>query len=294
MIQAVGLRSDRITMGEVSDYDHSSNIKSPCARSSDKPLSITTSVRSDPRLCDITGASRFSLIPYHQARMLDAARFFGWQEAERTVQGADGFLNLTTAIEEQWVKDLEKGEISASKCYKIRLLMNCKGSFTISATELPGVSIDNLFPKRISDLDQSSQTIVWKVFISPIETVPTAFTRHKTTHREVYDKVRKHIPASVLDGKNSVHGEAMPEILLVNTQGEIMEGSITTPYFFRYERWVTPPESSGGNIGTTRRWALEKELCIEEIVQARDVKPGELIWLSNGARGWGLGIIANR
>lgn len=83
----------------------------------------------------------------------------------------------------------------------------------------------------------------------------------------------------------------MDEILLVNQNGDIMEGSITTPYFWRGEKWFTPSERSGGNIGTTRRWALESGLCVEGKIRRENVEVGEGVWLSNGARGWGFGRI---
>ena len=70
-----------------------------------------------------------------------------------------------------------------------------------------------------------------------------------------------------------------------------MEGSITTPYFFRGGEWVTPPAADGGNVGTTRRWALETGLCREMVVLRDDVKVGEVVWLSNGVRGWGWGSV---
>lgn len=92
-----------------------------------------------------------------------------------------------------------------------------------------------------------------------------------------------------------------------------MEGSITTPYFRRRRRrrrrrsgvshglkdkehtddddnnndkWVTPPLSSGGNAGVTRRYALEHGFCIEQVVRVEDLVDGEECWLSNGVRGF--------
>lgn len=75
----------------------------------------------------------------------------------------------------------------------------------------------------------------------------------------MYDAARKRAHIDVPSAKQ--------EVLLVNVMdGSIMEGSITTPYFFRNGRWVTPPvkawyeagADSGGNDGTSRRWALER------------------------------------
>lgn len=64
-----------------------------------------------------------------------------------------------------------------------------------------------------------------------------------------------------------------------------MEGSLTTVYFFRGGRWVTPPLASGGQAGTTRRWLLEQRMCQEEVIRADSVMDGEYCYLSNGVRG---------
>lgn len=57
------------------------------------------------------------------------------------------------------------------------------------------------------------------------------------------------------------------EVLVVNQDdGSVMEGTFTTPYFWRAGHWVTPPvaaqfsweEGNGGQDGTSRRWALER------------------------------------
>lgn len=83
----------------------------------------------------------------------------------------------------------------------------------------------------------------------------------------------------------------MDEALLINDAGEIMEGTITTPYFFREDRWVTPAARCGGNLGSTRRWALERELCVEGVVRGKEIRDGEGIWVSNGVRGFGWGKV---
>lgn len=70
-----------------------------------------------------------------------------------------------------------------------------------------------------------------------------------------------------------------------------MEGTLTTPYFFREGRWITPAEGCGGNRGTTRRWALDAGLCEEGVLRRESVREGEVVWLSNGVRGFGWGIV---
>ena len=70
-----------------------------------------------------------------------------------------------------------------------------------------------------------------------------------------------------------------------------MEGCISTPYFMRDNKWITPQASCGGNIGTTRRWAVEQGLCKLGVVKLDSVKRGEIIVLSNGAIGFQAGIV---
>lgn len=255
---------------------------------------IMTSIRSDPKIYDYLGTTRYYMLSYHQTRMQTAARCFGWHEAERVLQGNEGFQNLVNALDTYAARSSEKEAMLTSTSYKLRVVVDRTGLFDVSASEVPKMSIANLFPKSLSVLDSSPGESAWRVFVSPASTTPTMFTKHKTTHRDMYDGVREYIPAWAVNIKGLGSSAIMPEILLVNTQGEIMEGSITTPYFFRKGRWVTPPATSGGNIGTTRRWALESDLCVEEVINMRDVQMGESIWLSNGARGWGLGTVTER
>ncbi|KAJ5539659.1 Aminotransferase class IV [Penicillium frequentans] len=87
-------------------------------------------------------------------------------------------------------------------------------------------------------------------------------------------------------------GAKTEELLMVNLDGEIMEGTITTPYFRRGNAWVTPPLTSGGNAGTTRRYALEQGFCVEQVVNALELVDGEECWLSNGVRGFMRGSIS--
>ena len=81
------------------------------------------------------------------------------------------------------------------------------------------------------------------------------------------------------------------EVLIVNDRLEIMEGCKTTPYFRRGDKWITPAAECGGNLGTTRRWALESGLCEEAVVKGGSVKYNDIIVLSNGAKGFQSGVV---
>lgn len=70
-----------------------------------------------------------------------------------------------------------------------------------------------------------------------------------------------------------------------------MEGTITTPYFYRKGIWITPAVACGGHLGVARRWALAAGICKEGMVLAEDVVAGEQVILSNGVRGFGWGKV---
>lgn len=150
------------------------------------------------------------------------------------------------------------------------------------------MTFDALFPLDLNDLFANPST--FDVFVSPITTTPNLFTSHKTTNRAQYDEVRSLIPA-VSNQSDEQRLRRFAEILLINCNDEIMEGSITTPYFLRAGEWITPSAQCGGNLGTTRRYALQAGLCKEGIIMRGSVCAGEKVVLSNGVRGFGWGCI---
>ena len=79
---------------------------------------------------------------------------------------------------------------------------------------------------------------------------------------------------------------AQSEVLLFNEKREITEASLCTPFFFQRGVWTTPPLSSGGNAGVSRRMALEAGLCVEEVLHIDELVDGQIIWLSNAVRGF--------
>ena len=135
-------------------------------------------------------------------------------------------------------------------------------------------SLDTFQPKC-----EASRTAT--LFQAVLDTLPTArsiHTKDKTYWRHTYDYARSCAGIQTY--------QDMKEVLLFNCDGEIMDGSITTPYFFRNGRWVTPQNSCGGQIGTTRRWAIDQGLCTLGIIPADSLRHDEVIWLSNSVKGF--------
>lgn len=126
-----------------------------------------------------------------------------------------------------------------------------------------------------------------------IDTAPTPqstpHTSYKTSHRASYNTARSRALPDPTDFSQ--------EVLLFNTHGQMTEGSVLTPYFYRGGRWVTPAvegEEHGGQRGTSRRWAVERGLCVVGTVERGSVRVGEKVWLSNGVRGFGWGRVRER
>jgi 4-amino-4-deoxychorismate lyase len=134
-------------------------------------------------------------------------------------------------------------------------------------------SSPNLLPKSFDNYPVP----LWTVVLDSQPTEMDLYLGTKTSYRMVYDRARKQ---AGLDPKSTT------EVLLYDTKCDIVDGSITTAYFYRDSNWVTP--HNGGLEGTTRRFALEAGLCstASSGVNRGSLRDGETIWLSNAFRGF--------
>ncbi|KAJ5555360.1 Aminotransferase class IV [Penicillium sp. DV-2018c] len=241
---------------------------------------IISSLRFDPELpeaaCRYASSypehnnSPYYLLAYHQDRLRAAADHFQW----------DGARDWLRQDLKSFEKFIDASISDRSKAWRLRIVVNSKGDARVEVYPTPSIDIMSLF---IPPLQTNQSPPVWRVYIDAQPTTPSGFTTHKTTARDEYNAAR--LRAGILSPSDPA------EVLIVNTEGEVMEGSITTPYFLRGNAWFTPPLSSGGNAGTTRRYALSLGFCQEQIIFSDQLVDGELCWLSNGVRGFMRGQI---
>lgn len=268
---------------------------------------LFSSLRFDPilRQCqantDIGNEeSRFYMLPYHRDRMMQAAEHFQWPEAISRISGPEGLKYLEKSIE-------AAVDTKPAAPLRVRTLLHHDGRITVESNETPVVPASNLFPARLPPpqpkaikvspltggaLLQGVETLdgdperknPWTVIPDPERTKASPFTSYKTTCREMYNSARAR--ASIVKLTEA------KEVLIISEAGdEIMEGSTTSVFFWRHGKWVTPPIASGGQVGTTRRWLLEKGFCKEEVVKASSLVEGEECWISNGVRGLSWGTV---
>lgn len=254
---------------------------------------ITTSIRSDKVLellkessLDVSAprSCQFYILRRHQDRMLAALLAFNWpQTLKAKISNLQDHLHAHLAS--------TYGDSTFGNPLKMRVTLSSSGDMDITSAPVATVGRISLFPSSLSDLLEPLYAGIpptFRVFLSPAPTKPDQFTIHKTTQRTMYDEIRSYLPPH----PSLSAAESMPaEVLLINRTGEIMEGSITTPYFYRGGAWITPAASCGGNMGTTRRFALETDLCEEGVVLKSSVSVGEKVVLSNGVRGFGWGTV---
>lgn len=234
--------------------------------------------------------------------MLEAATHFGWETAANAIRSTPGFFHLLQKLNEAI-------DVTSSTPLRVRTLLNHEGVITVESNPTPAVTEWNLFPKRlpppktatlemnVSPLTGGALTVgegdsvygdaptelAWDVYIDTHLTPASGFTSFKTTNRDLYSHARERVEIRDMAEKR--------EVLIIGEGEEIMEGSLTTVFFWREGKWVTPPVASGGQIGTTRRWALENGLAVEGVVKRRDLKDGEECWFSNGVRGFQWGMV---
>ncbi|KAL4964890.1 aminotransferase class IV-domain-containing protein [Aspergillus stella-maris] len=252
---------------------------------SSQSFEIISTLRYDPFLPDLVGQrgqraypdplrSPYYLLPYHQDRLRNAARYFKWDNASKLLE-----KDLA-----QFARYLDTFMPDKGRCWRVRIVLDRSGNFRVETHPAPRIDLENFLVPFIINPTSTP----WRVYVDTSLTMPSGFTMHKTTAREDYAAARARV------GIVSLQDTA--EVLLVNPKGELMEGSITTPYFRRREHtgqggpeWITPPLSSGGNAGTSRRYALTESFCAEQVMTIRDLIDGELCLLSNGVRGFFLG-----
>ncbi|KAK4241008.1 aspartic peptidase domain-containing protein [Achaetomium macrosporum] len=233
---------------------------------------LFSSLRYDPALLQVPASnlshagwnwdnsSPFYMLDYHRDRMLLAATHWGWNAAVEVLQGSAGLKRLADFIMSS-IGDNQQSAI------RVRVTITREGELSVTSGPVPETPLANLFPEQLplpEGTDNNglsghipTKTPEYQVLVDDLGAAWTKHSHFKTTKRAVYDVARQRAQISLHDKK---------EVLIINeADGTVMEGSATTPYFWREGKWVTPAVSMkqdlekgiGGQNGTSRRWALE-------------------------------------
>ena len=207
--------------------------------------SFLTRVRHDFQLIETMLCSNGSiaLLSLHLDRLEASARYFDF---------------IFDRVEVETCITDYTNQLPTNEPHRIRLLFDATGNPTLTHTPLtpepPALTV------RISTERTHSTDVV---------------LRHKTTHRELYERELA-----------KARAEGCDEVLFLNERGELTEGAISNIFLQREGKLLTPPLASGVLAGIYRRHLLETNPTAEEhTLSPRDLDTAEAIYLCNSVRG---------
>lgn len=248
---------------------------------------IYTSVRYDPMFKgspENTAASfnvpcPFYMLEHHWTRLKVAhwsSQFWSDGSTPRAHARPAEFIHSLLSAVQQWQTSHPK-EAETAQSLRIRRRAYACGRVTTEIWQIPRLPLSRFFPKSL-DPSPDLSIVDWTVVLDTQPTTVTEATMFKIWDRTPQVRARSEAGIFALT--------TTKEVLLYNPDHQILDGSNSTPYFYRKGRWVTPISSSGGLQGTTRRWALEKGLCIEAVISLDSFVDGEIVWFSNAVKGF--------
>ena len=213
------------------------------------------------------------MLAYHRDRMVEAAQHFDFDAVTAALSDGSALHNGLLDRVKTWQtqEGVQDGPL------KLRISFDKAGHMTVDFLAIPAVPLTTLYPDSLEppnaapkphpakqpfkpspltggalelgpddplfagnqDPNRRSQNDppapLWTLRLDTQSTPRTPFTLLKTTQRTVYDASRARALPS--NPQSSVH----VEVIMFNTVQEVTEGTLTSLYFFRGGRWVTPP-----------------------------------------------------
>jgi len=143
--------------------------------------------------------------------------------------------------------------------HRLRLLLDRRGGVELDTAPLPPLPSSPrvaLSPRRLA-----SDTIL---------------LRYKTTHRPWFNDATAWLAA---------HPDYF-DVLFLNEQGQLCEGSRSNVYLLCDGQWCTPPVEAGLLPGVQRAQLLADGQAVERALALDDLRHASRIRLSNALRGW--------
>lgn len=235
------------------------------------------------------GTASSASLSTHLDRLLESAKAAGWVSAAAPDRTSAEEVDRVNGNIRNAILDVDHEAFISPKSWRVRLDRLASGHLTITAAPvapLPTYRQDfNPFcPSRLPDPSQIAAWEVdgsllpkWRVVLHAKKTARGWFcTTWKTSDRGVYEDARDGVDAGT-------------EVVLQNESGTVMDGTLSSVYFWRGGQWVTPSERCGPLKSISRQWALQSGLAIESEIRVASIPKREAIWLANGVRGFSWG-----
>jgi len=158
------------------------------------------------------------------------------------------------------VDALQNAVSQQDRAQRVRLCIDADGRVTVETAPLCPLASE-----------QGLRFVVSDQRIDP----DNPFIYHKTTNRAFYDDERTHQQAAT----------GCDEVLFLNEDGELTEGSITNLFVERDGLLLTPPVSCGLLAGTLRQDLIDSGRAVEAVLTPGDLLSAENLFLGNSVRG---------
>jgi para-aminobenzoate synthetase/4-amino-4-deoxychorismate lyase len=185
----------------------------------------------------------YQLLDYHLDRLESSADYFGFPIARDALR--QRLLHLSAGFE-------------SGIPQRIRLSLTATGESILQSAEFVAE------PKRGSVRLATERTASDDVF-----------RRHKTSNRELYDRLHAQAVADGFD-----------DVLFLNQRDEVTEGAITNLFVEKDGEWLTPPVECGVLPGVLRRHLLQtRPNAREMILRIGDIESADALYIGNSLRG---------
>jgi 4-amino-4-deoxychorismate lyase len=166
---------------------------------------------------------------------------------------------LGFAFERRKAEDVLNG-IAGDAALRVRLELAADGGIGVTTTPFTALP----------------QGTIWRLAIAATRLDATdPLRRHKTDSRAIYAEARGEFAADAID-----------EVLLLNGEGELAEGTITN-LFLDFGRGVfaTPPVEAGALPGVLRAELLDQGKAVEARLSPSDIARARAVFVGNSLRG---------
>lgn len=199
-----------------------------------------------------TPEEEFFLRDKHIARLLDSAEYFDFSIVGK------GEVPPSEPPKEILETYLNKISSEFTFPQRVRLLLNENGNLSHETKAFPLVKDDTILKVSLAKQPMNSSDV---------------FLFHKTTHREMYESVRKDFSSD-------------DDVLLFNERGELTEFTLGNLVVEMDGKLYTPPVSCGLLAGTFRAHLLETGQVEERIIQVDEIEKCANVFFINSVRKW--------
>lgn len=201
---------------------------------------------------------RCALLGAHHARLADAYRALGGRALDASAADLAAAVAAAAATAAAGAEDVVRCRASVDAATG---RMHVAGVAVAAASVSPAVQV--CLPIAVDAAHPVSAADSWRL-------------RYKTSERAVYEEARARF------------GPELADVVLVNSAGEVTEGTITNVAVHRGGgRWATPPAACGLLPGLMRGALIAAGFLVEERLSVRDLEDapvGDLV-LMNALRG---------